>query len=123
MASIRLEEKPFDFEGKRYILRANMAVLEDLQELHGGDINALLKQSSGTAAVEILTAMLNDYADEQGWEERWNVRDVSRRVNFGLIRDLDVIGMLIRSIAPAKANTTPAPAEAAAAEPGGDTGN
>ena len=30
--SLKLEEVPFEFEGKTYMLRCNMAVLEEIQD-------------------------------------------------------------------------------------------
>ena len=37
--SLKLEQIPYEFEGKTYMLRCNMAVLEDIQEAHGGWID------------------------------------------------------------------------------------
>lgn len=65
---IRLQTKPFDFEGKTYQLCCNMNVLADVQEAFGGDISAALDGPATVRSVlEFLTAMLNDYAEEQGW--------------------------------------------------------
>ena len=39
MADLRLETLPFEFEGRRYLLRCNMNVLADVQEMNGGFID------------------------------------------------------------------------------------
>ena len=42
MGDIRLKKHPFEYGGKAYELSANMNVLADLQELHDGNLNAVL---------------------------------------------------------------------------------
>ena len=82
--SLKLEEVPFEFEGKTYMLRCNMAVLEEIQDAHGGDLSeALDPDRSIRSATEFLTAMLNDYADEQGWPERFTRKQLARKLSFG----------------------------------------
>lgn len=112
--SLKLEQIPYEFEGKTYMLRCNMAVLEDIQEAHGGDLGeALNPERAINSAVEFLTAMLNDYADEMGWPERYTVKQVKRKLSFGEISHGltgRIMGMVIRSIAPpgaAAPETTP----------------
>ena len=66
---IRLKVAPFDFDGKQFLLRCNMNVLAEVQELYGGDFSAALRSTSTLTAVNrFLTAMINDYAEEMGWE-------------------------------------------------------
>lgn len=100
--SLRLEQIPFDFNGKTYMLRCNMAVLEDIQDAHGGDLaDALNPDRAINSAVEFLTAMLNDYADEQGWPERYTITQVKRQLSFGEIAHSltgQIMGMVIRSM-------------------------
>lgn len=110
--SLKLEEIPYEFEGKTYMLRCNMAVLEEIQEAHGGDLGAALDPKKAVkSAVEFLTAMINDYADEQGWPERFTRKQVARRISFGeLATGLtpQIMGMVIRSMAvPGKAAAAP----------------
>lgn len=112
--SLRLEELPYEFEGKTYMLRCNMAVLEEIQEAHGGDLGAALDPKKAVkSAVEFLTAMINDYADEQGWPERFTRKQVARRISFGeLATGLtpQIMGMVMRSMAvPGTAAAAPAP--------------
>ena len=104
--SIRLEETPFEFEGKTYLLRCNMAVLDVLQDGAGGDFGSLMEMPVSKSSVRFLTAMLNDYAEEQDWPERWTEAQVSRRVNLSMIRAADVIGLVTRAIAPPETATS-----------------
>ena len=112
--SLRLEELPYEFEGKTYMLRCNMAVLEEIQEAHGGDLGAALDpQKAVRSAVEFLTAMINDYADEQGWPERFTRKQVARRISFGEMASgltAEIMAMVMRSMAvPGTAAAAPAP--------------
>ena len=115
--SIRLEEKPFELEGKNYILRCNMCVLDALQEAHEDNFEAFMGQSVREASAELLAAMLNDYAEDMGWPERWTARDIKKRFSYGYLVQEDIFGMLTRALIP----------ESAAAnentEPGNDSGN
>ena len=103
---IRLEEKPFELEGKRYLLRCNMAVLEAIEELHG-DFEAVMNLPVRTASLDLLQLMLNDYADEQGWDEQWTAARLKRRISYAMLMELDLVGMLLHALAPAKKDTTP----------------
>lgn len=68
MEDIRLKREPFEFEDKTYMLCCNMNVLADVQSAFGGDISrALSGKATAATFLEFLTAMLNDYAEEQGW--------------------------------------------------------
>ena len=111
--SLKLEQIPYEFEGKTYMLRCNMAVLEDIQEAHGGDLGEALNPDKAiNSAVEFLTAMLNDYADEQGWPERYTIKQVKRKLSFGEIATTltsQIMGMVIRSMAPPGKNVPETP--------------
>lgn len=112
--SLKLEEVPFEFEGKTYMLRCNMAVLEEIQDAHDGNLGeALDPERAIRSATEFLTAMLNDYADEQGWPERYTRKQVSRKLSFGELANgltAQIMGMVIRSMAvPGKAAQNPEP--------------
>lgn len=115
---IRLEEKPFELEGKRYTLRCNMAVLEAVED-ENGDLDALLKLSVRDSSLQLLSAMLNDCAEEQGWEERWTPAQLKRKISYAMLLELDLVGMLFRSISPARKN---AAGEAGTGEPA-ESGN
>jgi len=112
--SLKLEEVPFEFEGKTYMLRCNMAVLEEIQDAHGGDLNEALDPDHAiSSALEFLTAMINDYAEDQGWPERYTRKQVGRRLSFGDLANRvtkEVMGLVIRSMAvPSKAANAPKP--------------
>ena len=111
MSGLKLEEKAFEFEDKTYILRCNMAVLEDVQEEYGGDFARAMEKPRESMCV-FLKAMLNDYAEEQGWPERFTTRDVKRKVTMGMLMEADIIGLTRRSIIPPgkeeEAESTPA---------------
>ena len=41
--TLQLEELPFELDGKTYLLRCNMAVLEAVQEAHEGNFAEVLE--------------------------------------------------------------------------------
>lgn len=121
MSSLRLEEKRFDLDGRTYTLRCNMAVLDTIQEAHGGDFGNVMKLPAMAAMAEILAAMLNDSAEDHGWETDWTARKVKKRVSYAVLLDLDILGMFARAVIPANADTSEVPAAEAPAD--ADPGN
>ena len=120
MMDIRLEELPFELEGKTYLLRCNMNVLADVQDVYGGQIGAALSGENPTRSVlEFLAAMLNDYAEEQGWPERYTSRDIGRRFAPGMLPVVEIMGLVTRAITPPRAVSD---ADTDAEDPG-DSGN
>ena len=119
MSDIRLEEMPFDFEGKTYILRGNMNVFADVQNAYGGDLGAALRADRPQrSALEFLAAMMNDYADDMGWPERFTSKQLGRRLGMAMVPTLAAImGLVRRSMAPPQA------AETVSAENTEDPGN
>lgn len=82
--SLKLEEVPFEFEGKTYMLRCNMTVLEEIQDAHDGALaEALDPKRSIRCGTEFLAAMLNAYAEEQGWPERYTRKELARKLSLG----------------------------------------
>lgn len=119
MRDLRLEEIPYEFDGKTYLLRCNMNVLMDLQEAHDGHIGSLLEpEQANRSVLEILAAMLNDYADEQGWDEHWTAKTVGRKLGFLDSPGPIVMGLFSRALVPPDAEAEPAKAKADQAEPG-----
>lgn len=107
MRDIRLEELPFDLDGKRFLLRCNMNVLADVQELHGGMLSEAMNGKKPTEAIlEWMAAMLNDYADEQGWPERYTVKSLGRKISMAMVKKLDVMGMVTRALVPPSAEVS-----------------
>ena len=101
MRDIRLEELPFEFNGKTYLLRCNMNVLADVQEESGGTIGGVFSGDNPTKSVLLFVAvMMNDYAEEMGWPERYTPRDVGRKLTPGMLPVSEIMGLVTRSIAP-----------------------
>lgn len=112
MTSIRLETKRIEFEGKTWELRCNMAVLDALEQAHDGNFTEVMNLPPIKAIPEILAAMLNDYAEDQGWDVHYTPRQIARMVPFNTAKELDVVGMLFRAVIPpdASGETEAAPA-------------
>ena len=101
MRDIRLEEIPFELDGKTYLLRCNMNVLADVQNAFGGTISGALSGENPLQSVlEFLAAMLNDYADEQGWPERYTAKQIGRKLPMYAALQTDIMGLVTRSITP-----------------------
>lgn len=71
---IRLEEIPFELNGKTYRLRCNFNVLADIIN----DFGKMPDLNNMTIFPRILAPMINDYADEMGWEERYTGKEIGR---------------------------------------------
>lgn len=101
MGDIRLKKQPFEYGGKTYELSVNMNVLADLQELHDGDLNAVLQKKRTMKTVfEIAAASMNDYADGKGWPERVTAKELGRALGMGGFKRLcePMMDMLIAAI-------------------------
>ncbi len=51
--------------------------------------------------------MLNDYAEDMGWEERWTRRQIAKRVSYAQLIELDVLGLFTRGLVPGSAEAQP----------------
>ena len=101
MTDIRLEQMPFEFEGKTWQLRCNMNVLADVQDSYGGSItDALTGGHPSRSVMEFLAAMLNDYADEKGWPDRYTARSLGRKLSPNRVLTVDIMGLVMRAVAP-----------------------
>ena len=115
---LRIEEQRLEVEGRTYTLRCNMAVLDALEETYG-DFQAVMALPIREGQAAVLAAMLNDYAEDMGWDPEWTARKVKKLFPYAALLDLDIIGMLTRAVTPANAA-----AEAQTkTEPGDDAGN
>ena len=124
MRDIRLEEIPFELDGKTYQLRCNMNVLADVQAAYGGTISGALSGENPTQSVlEFLSAMMNDYADEQGWPERWTAKQIGRKLPMHAVKTLDIMGLVARSITPPASDAAPVSGPDTTEEPPEDSGN
>ena len=82
MTDIRIREKPFEYNGKTYMLRCNFNVLADMQAYHNGNLMSVLYSPDTLhVAKEFLAFMLNDYAQEMKWQERYTPSDLGRHLS------------------------------------------
>ena len=124
MRDIRLEELPFEFDGKQFLLRCNMNVLADVQDVYGGSIGkALTGGNIFRSVLEFLAAMLNDYAEEQGWPERYTARSLGRKFTQHTLPTSEIMGLVTRSIAPPKQDNDEPVSEPDTGEDPGNSGN
>lgn len=78
---IRLKENAFEHAGKRYLLRCNFNVLADVTEEYGGELPDPFDPATQLRVCRsFLAAMVNDYADEQGWPERFTPTELGREL-------------------------------------------
>ena len=109
MTSIKLEEKSIELNGRTYVLRMNMSVLDRILQVCDGEVKNLLEKSVYDSSAITVAAMLNDYAEDQGWDQDWTDRKVKKIFNPAIIKMLDVTGMFYRAMTPEKkANAAPA---------------
>lgn len=81
MSDLRLREQTLELKGKQYKLRCNFNVLADVTEEYGGELPDPFDQATQLKVCRsFLAAMLNDYADEQGWPERWTPKKLGREM-------------------------------------------
>ncbi len=120
MTSLRLEEKSIELNGRTYVLRVNLSVLDRIQVECGGQINDLLKKSMFDGNAITMAAMLNDYAEDQGWDQDWTARKVKKTFSAAMMKMLDVTGMFFRAMAPEPPANTPKTEEG---EPEDHSGN
>lgn len=125
MITLRLEEKPIQIGDRTYVLHMNMSVLERIQEACGGEIKGLMHKNMYDGNAITVAAMLNDYAEDQGWEQDWTDRKVKKLFNPAMMKMLDVTGMFFRAMSPEKKENA-APADGPKTEetkPDEDSGN
>lgn len=115
---LRIEERRLEVEGRTYVLRCNMAVLDALEATYG-DFQAVMALPIREATAAILAAMLNDCAEDRDWPTDWTARKVKKAFPYAALLELDIIGMLTRAVTPANADAEPE----TNTEPGDDAGN
>lgn len=104
MSDIRLESLPFELDGKTYQLRSNMNVLAEVQEAFDGDFNEVLNEEHSLRSVlYFLAAMLNEYAEEMGWAERYTAKGLGRTLQRHQVPAAEIMGLVIHSVIPPKA--------------------
>lgn len=101
MSDIRLEETPFEIDGKTYMLHCNMNVLADVQEEFNGNFaEALSERNTLKSSLVFLAAMLNDYADDMGWPERFTAKQLGRKYKRFDLPVEKIMGVVIRAVTP-----------------------
>ena len=127
MITLRLEEKPIQIGDRAYVLHMNMSVLERIQEACGGQIKDLMQKSMHDGNAVTVAAMLNDYAEDQGWEQDWTDRKVKKLFTPAMMRMLDVTGMFFRAMTPeteeSAAKTATDSPKTEETKPGEESGN
>lgn len=124
MSGVRMREIPYELDGKQYRLRCNMNVLADVQEAYDGDfMESLNSKSSMKGILEFLAAMLNDYADEKGWPERFTAKQLGRRLRREEIPGVEIMALVTEAVLPRKKEEADAEDKAKTEETEGNAGN
>lgn len=113
---VRLHSLPFELDGRVYQLRCNMNVLADVQIAYNGNLAPALNDKGTLRSVlEFLAAMLNDYADEQGWfdtatpeglptepvlSKRFTARALGRRLRREQIPQREIFRLVGKALVP-----------------------
>lgn len=101
MSGVKMREIPFELDGKRYMLRCNMNVLADVQEEYDGDFMESLNGKKAMKGILVfLAAMLNDYADEMGWPERFTAKQLGRRLHQDEIPGVKIMALVTEAVLP-----------------------
>ena len=108
-----------------------MNVLADVQEMNGGFIDPAFDEKRAQKSVlQFLAAMMNDYADEQGWfdepegggkpvlAEPFTPRGLGRVLSIFDVPSAKILGLVTRAITPVRETKE----DESGAEPG-DAGN
>lgn len=99
--SLRLETKPFEWKGRTYPLRCNMAVLETLQDGPGkGEIGNLFKIPTITVVFEILKAMIDDAREDDPSLPEVSMRELKKAFSPAEIAELGVLRMFTAAVTP-----------------------
>ena len=93
MEDIRLMHHSWKFASRDWDLVCNMNVLADVQEAFGGDLSNALSGGTIRTVREFLAAMLNDYADSQGWQIRYTGTELGRRISWEEFQEIQPIVM------------------------------
>lgn len=89
----------YEYEGKKYRLTCNMAVIGDVQEAYNGKLLQALNQTGGyKSTLTFLAAMLTDAADSQEIKDEdglplvFTAREVGRKLT---LREVNEVGRQI----------------------------
>ena len=95
---MRLKTERYTVGGKEYELCCNMNVLADVQEAVEGDLLGLFHSGATYKTALIFgAAMLNEYADAQGWPERFTAKSLGRQIEGSPVEFSSMVTGLIMS--------------------------
>ena len=115
MEDIKPREVAWRFDGRDWVLRCNNNVLAEVQEINGGDFSPILStRRTMKSVLQLLAAMLNDYADEMRWTDddgfaiRYTEKQLGRRLSLATLNRLapDVMRMAILAVRDAEAENS-----------------
>lgn len=97
---IRQKEALFRFRGKDFKLRCNFNVLMDVTEAHDGELPDIFDKASRLRVMrEYLAAMINDYADEQGWDIHVTPKELGRELGADVAAMMSaVLGLVLGAL-------------------------
>lgn len=117
MEDIKPREVAWRFDGRDWVLRCNNNVLAEVQEINGGDFAPILSTKRTLKSIlQLLAAMLNDYADEQKWVDEkgfaitYTEKQLGRCLPLSALNKLapKVMELAIRAVRADEAGETPA---------------
>lgn len=107
MEDIKPREVAWRFDGRDWVLRCNNNVLAEVQIVNGGNFGPVLSRKRTLKSVlQLLAAMLNDYADEQKWVDEkgfaitYTEKQLGRRLSYDTVDRLapDIMRMTILAV-------------------------
>lgn len=117
MEDIKPREVAWRFDGRNWVLRCNNNVLAEVQEINGGDFAPILSTKRTLKSIlQLLAAMLNDYAEEQRWTDEdglaitYTEKQLGRRLPLSALNKLapKVMELAIRAVRADEAGEAPA---------------
>ena len=117
MEDIKPREVAWRFDGRDWVLRCNNNVLAEVQEINGGDFAPILSTKRTLKSIlQLLAAMLNDYAEEQRWTDEdglaitYTEKQLGRRLPLSALNKLapKVMELAIRAVRADEAGEAPA---------------
>ncbi len=97
---LKMPEIMFTFEGRDFILRCNMCVVDAVTDLYGGDPAAMFSDRTSKSVMAWLAAMMNDYAEAQEWPDfkPYTAKGLSRKLKPNPEFLKEVMELVIASI-------------------------
>ena len=101
MEDIRLKTRTWRYADREWRLCCNMNVLADVQAIYG-ELGAAFEGGLMRSVLDFLAAMMNDYAESQGWQGRYTGRQLGRDLSWSEFQEaqeivLDLVNSAISS--------------------------